>query len=202
MCGSIKVKASIIKMKDSNPQKPLAVEHNRKATKYTRKELLLRVIWGLGKLVFRLSPRPCFRFRSGLLRLYGAKVGKSVHIYPSALIYYPWNLEIGDWTAIGEWTLIYNLGKVKIGRQSTVSHRAHICAGTHDYTNPTLPLLKPSIEIGDQVWICAEVFVGPGVKIGDGSVVGASAVVTRKVESWSVVAGNPVRKIKERVICQ
>ena len=64
-------------------------------------------------------------------------------IYSSTVIWFPWNLEIGDWSAIGEETLIYNLGKVTIGEKATVSHRVHVCAGTHDYTVPALPLLVP-----------------------------------------------------------
>ena len=94
--------------------------------------------------------------------MFGAQVGRNVNIYPSALIYYPWNLEIGDDSSIGEWALIYNLGTVTIGKRTTISQRVHLCAGTHDYREPTLPLLKPPIIVGDEVWICADAFVGPG----------------------------------------
>ena len=110
----------------------------------------------------------------------------------------PWNLEIGDWSAIGEGALIYSLGKVTIGTRATISHRAHLCAGTHDYTSPSLPLIKPPITIGDQCWICADSFIGPNVTIGEGAVVGARAVATKDVEPWSIVAGNPAKRIKER----
>jgi putative colanic acid biosynthesis acetyltransferase WcaF len=125
-------------------------------------------------------------------------VGKQVNTYPSARIYFPWNLTVGDWSAIGEDTLIYNLGPVTLGRNVTLSHRAQLCAGTHDYTQPDLPLLKPPIVIGDQTWICANAFVGPGVTVGEGAVVGAGAVVVKDVAPWTVVAGNPARLIKRR----
>jgi len=174
------------------------VKQNRSASKYSGKEKLLRVLWMAGRLVFRLSPRPCFGFRRWWLRLFGAQVGSQVHIYPSAHIYFPWNLSIGDWSSIGEWALIYNLGRVTIGAKSTVSQRVHVCAGTHDYRDPTMPLLKPPVSIGDNVWVCADAFVGPGVKLGDGAVIGARAVVVKDVEAWTVVAGNPARVIKRR----
>ena len=126
------------------------------------------------------------------------KIGRNVNFYPSTLVYFPWNLDVGDWSAIGEDVLIYNLGKVTLGEKVTVSHRAHLCAGTHDYAQPDLPLLKPPIEIKGQAWICADAFVGPNVVVGEGAVVGARAVVVKNVAPWTVVAGNPARVIKKR----
>jgi putative colanic acid biosynthesis acetyltransferase WcaF len=178
----------------------LDIYKNRIARKYSNKELIIRVFWGIGKLFFTNSPRTSFQFRNYLLKLFGASVGKSVHIYPSAIIYMPWNLTIGDNSAIGEDALIYNLGKITIGNNATISHRSHLCAGTHDYTDPTLPLLKPPINIGDNTWVCAQAFIGPGLTINEGAVVGAAAVVTKDVEAWTVVAGNPAKFIKKRIL--
>lgn len=178
----------------------LDVTANRNAEKYTRKEQMMRVLWGFAILFFRFSPRICFGWRSFLLRLFGAKVGHDVHIYNSATIYMPWNLEIGDWSAIGEHAYIYNLGKVIIGEKVSISHRAHLCAGTHDYTNPILPLLNPPIKIDDQAWICTDAFIGPGVTIGEGAVIGARSVVVKEIEPWTVVAGNPAKEIKKRML--
>lgn len=112
----------------------------------------------------------------------------------------PWNLEIGSWSSIGKYAFIYNLGKISIGDKVTVSHRAHLCAGTHDYNDPTLPLRKPPIIICDQAWVCADAFIGPGVVVGEGCVVGARAVVTKDTSPWTVVAGNPAIFIKDRRI--
>jgi len=176
----------------------LDIQSNRSVQKYTAGEQLRRVLWGFGKLFFRFSPRPCFGWRRFVLRCFGARIGQRVNFYSSARIYFPWNLTVGDWSAVGEDALIYNLGAVTLGEKVTISHRAHLCAGTHDYTQPDLPLLKPPIEIKSQAWICADAFVGPGVTVGEGAIVGARAVVVKNVAPWIIVAGNPAREIKKQ----
>jgi len=180
------------------PVNALDIDANRSARKYSRYEQMLRVLWAMVMPLFRFSPRICFGWRKILLRLFGAKIGRDTHIYNSAIIYMPWNLTIGDKSSIGEWALIYNLGPITIGSQTTISQRVHLCAGTHDYADPALPLLKPPIVIADQVWVCADAFVSPGVTVGEGAIVGARAVVTRDVEPWAIVAENPARFIKRR----
>ncbi len=180
----------------------LNVEKNRRARKYSSAELTRRVLWTLAQPLFRFSPRPCFGWRRFLLRCFGAKVGHSVHVYPTATIYFPWNLEAGDETAIGERALIYNLGRVTLGARVTVSHGAHVCAGTHDHTKPDFPLLRPPIIVGPEAWICADAFVGPGVTIGEGAIVGARAVAMKDVRPWTIVIGNPARETQRREITQ
>jgi putative colanic acid biosynthesis acetyltransferase WcaF len=176
----------------------LDISSNRSAQKYTAVEQVRRLLWGCGKLLFCFSPRSFFGWRRFVLRCFGAKVGRHVHVYNSVRIYFPWNFAIGDWSAVGEGAFIYDLGKVTVGEKVTISHRAHICAGTHDYTKADLPLLKPPITIKDEAWICADAFVGPGVTVGEGAVVGARAVLTKDVEPWAIVAGNPARFLKKR----
>jgi len=175
------------------------VEANRKAIKYSKKEMLWRVCWGtIGKPLMRFSLRPMFSWRRVLLRCFGAKVGKKVNVYPTTIIYYPWKLIVGDWSAIAEDVLIYNLGKVEIGEKVTISHRAHLCAGTHDYKKIDFPLIRATITVKDQVWICSQAFIGPGVTIGEGAIIGAASVVMNDVEPWTIVAGNPAKKIRDR----
>lgn len=176
----------------------LEIEKCRSQRPYTRKEYAGRMLWALVMPLFRWSPRPFFSWRRFLLRLFGANVGVSAHVYPSARIYLPWMLSIGREASIGEWALIYNLGYVAIGDQATISHRAHLCAGTHDYRDAFLSLCREPISIGSRAWICAEAFVGPGVTVGEGAVIGAAAVVIRDVEPWIVVGGNPAKPLKPR----
>lgn len=183
-------------MKDSD----IDVASNRSSRKYSTGELVRRVLWGIGAVAFWATPRRLYGVRNALLRLFGADVGQHVRIHPSATIYFPWNLSIGDWSSIGENAMIYNLGPITIGEKVTVSQRAHLCAGTHDASDPTMPLQKPPISVGDQVWVCADAFVGPDVTVGEGAVVGARAVAVNDVESWTIIGGNPARPIKERTL--
>lgn len=170
----------------------------RRARPYSTKEYIGRFLWSICSPFFSFSPRSWFKWRAYILRLFGAKIGKNVHIYPSAKIYIPWNLIMGNDSSIGEWALIYNLGLIKIGSQATISHRAHLCAGTHNYSDPNLPLVRSKIEIGSQAWICADAFVGPGVSVGRGAIVGGASVVMRDVDQWHIVSGNPAVYRKTR----
>ena len=178
----------------------LNILENRKLHPYSKTEYFGRILWSIFFLFFRYSPRVFFGWRNFMLRLFGAKIGKNVHIYPSAVIYLPWNLKVGNDSSIGEWALIYNLGKIDIGSKATISHRAHLCAGTHKYFKANLPLMRLPIKIGDQVWICSDSFIGPNVIIGNSAIVGAGAVVMKNVKSRQIVAGNPAKFIKLRKI--
>jgi putative colanic acid biosynthesis acetyltransferase WcaF len=171
---------------------------HRKNKNYTPGEFARRILWMLVSPLVRLSPRPLYGWRNLLLRFMGAKLGKAVRIYPSVDVFYPWNLEVGDYATIGPNVQVYSLGKVIIGAEALISQNVNLCAGTHDYRQSNLPLLKPPIRIGRGVWICADVFVGPGVTVGDFAILAARAVVVKDVEAQAIVAGNPARRIKYR----
>jgi putative colanic acid biosynthesis acetyltransferase WcaF len=171
---------------------------NRSAQKYTPKEQIARVLWSIAAVAFRCSPRPMFAWRRWLLRAFGATLGNHTNIYPSARIYMPWNLQVGDWAAIGDEVFIYNLGPVSIGSGVALSYRAHVCAGGHDLSHPALPLIKPPVVIEDHAWVGTDAFIGPGVHIGRGAVVAARAVVVRDVPSLHIVAGNPAKQVGVR----
>lgn len=174
------------------------IESNRKARKWTRKELAGRALWTLCSPLFRWSPRPLWGWRRFLLRLFGAKVGKDVHFTPSSRVFIPWNLEIGSWSSVGFETIIYNLGKITIGEHVTISQRSHLCAGSHDFRDDAMPLIKATITIEDGAWVCADTFVGPDILIEQKGIVGARAVVTKDVKAGNVVAGNPAKVIGHR----
>lgn len=161
--------------------------------------ILWQIIW---LLLFRPSPRPFHRWRCFLLRAFGATLGQGVHPYPSARIWAPWNLKMGDHSCLGDHTDCYCVGKITIGPGSTISQYSFLCTASHDYDDPSLPLTTAPITIGERVWIAADVFVGPGVTIGNGAVVGARSAIFRDVEPWTVVAGNPARIIKKRNVCK
>lgn len=182
-------------MKDDSQ---INVAANRAARKWTPRELAGRVLWASAAPIFRLSPRPLWGLRRALLRAFGAKVGRDVHVYPTARISVPWNLALEDGCAVGDYAILYALGPIKLGPRSTVSQYAHLCAGSHDWRNPAMPLTKPPITLGADVWVCADVFVGPGVTVGDGAILGAGAVVMRDVEAGIIVVGNPALPVGRR----
>jgi putative colanic acid biosynthesis acetyltransferase WcaF len=160
-----------------------------------------RVVWSIiYQLLFRFSPRPFHRWRSFLLKLFGAKVGKGVHVYPAVKIWAPWNLELGDECGVGNGAILYSQGKITLGYRSIISQGVHICTGTHDYTVSGHPLITAPIIIEDKAWVAAEAFIHPGITIGEGAVIGARSVVTKDMPAWMVCAGHPCKVIKERVI--
>jgi putative colanic acid biosynthesis acetyltransferase WcaF len=162
---------------------------------------LARACWNLVQaILFRWSPRPFHAWRSWLLRLFGAKVGRGAHVYPGAKIWAPWNVEIGEETGVADGATLYSQGKITLGQRVVVSQGAHLCAGTHDYEKRGFPLVTAPIAEGDEVWIAAEAFVHPGVSIGEGAVIGARSVVTKDMPAWTVCAGFPCVPIKERKI--
>lgn len=160
-----------------------------------------RVIWGIAYvLFFKYSPKPFHSWRAFVLRIFGCKVGKDVHVYPNVKIWAPWNLELGDHCGVANGAILYSQGKITIGRRAVVSQGVHLCAGTHDYTKLGFPLITKPIYIGDQAWVAAEAFVHAGVSIGDGSVIGARSVVGKDMPAWMICSGHPCQPLKERII--
>lgn len=138
------------------------------------------------------------RWRVFLLRRFGMKDEGHVGFYPSAKVWAPWNLEMGSYVAIDDEVNLYSADKIKIGTKVAISREAFICTASHDITKPNRPLVTAPITICDGVWIGARAIVLPGVTIGEGAVVAAGAVVTKDVEPWTVVGGNPAKFIKRR----
>jgi putative colanic acid biosynthesis acetyltransferase WcaF len=168
---------------------------------YPFKEYVRRFLWKIVQgTLFRRSPGRAFGWRKMLLRMFGARLVGTVFVRPRTIIVHPWLLEMDDWSVLSDGVTVYNLGMIRIGSHTVISQDAYLCAGTHDYTRADLPLVRSPITIGNGVWIAAGAFVGPGVTIGDNSVVGARAMVAKDVPPGMVVAGNPAKVIKARVM--
>lgn len=158
-----------------------------------------RIVWGgVSVIFFRYSPKPMHGWRSFLLRLFGAKVGQGVHVYPKVKIWAPWNLELADQCGVANGAILYSQGKIIIGRRAVVSQGAHLCAGTHDYTQYGFPLITKPIQISDHAWVAAEAFIHAGITVEEGCVIGARSVVTKDMPAWMVCSGHPCKPIKER----
>lgn len=170
---------------------------NRRQRSWSQRERAGRIAWGLCQPLFRFSPRPLWGWRAWLLRLFGARIGKEVHIHPTVRITIPWNLSVGDQVAVGDRAILYALGQIDIGPRATVSQNTHLCAGTHDWRDPVRPLRKLPIHIGADAWVCADAFVGAGVRIGAGAILGARAVAMLDLPADHIGTGNPMQ-IREK----
>ena len=168
----------------------------------SRKHQIIRMLW---TIVWGLFARPLPRsigsgWKRFLLRLFGAKIDSTAVVYSSAKVYYPPNLIMEHYACLASDVDCYNVDIIRIGANTTVSQGAYLCTASHDITNSLNPLITAPIIIEDQAWIAADAFVGMGVTIGQGAVVGARAAVFKDVESWTVVGGNPAKFIKKRII--
>jgi putative colanic acid biosynthesis acetyltransferase WcaF len=172
---------------------------HRSQSPYTLRERILRVLWNyVGQKLFRFTFHNWYALRNAILRAFGATVGHPVRLRPTVLIEQPWNLTIGDNSSIGDRAIVYCLGKVTIGAHVSVSQGAHLCAGSHDFRKPDMPILKPIITIHDYAWVAADAFVGPGVTVGEGTVLGARGCAMKDLAPWTVYTGNPALRVKDR----
>ena len=139
-------------------------------------------------------------FKIWMLRKFGAKIGKGVFIKPSVNIKYPWTLEIGDYSWIGENVWIDNLAQVKIGSNVCISQGAMLLCGNHNYKKPTFDLMVGEITLEDGSWVGAQSVVCPGVTLHTHAVLGVGSVAHHDLDAYGIYQGNPARKVRERVI--
>jgi putative colanic acid biosynthesis acetyltransferase WcaF len=173
-------------------------EQNEYSQNFGLKHRLLRALWGGVWLLTASWNQPLHGWRRFLLRSFGAKVGKGVYVAPSARIWFPGNLILEDYAAIADEADIYNMAPVVIRKYAVVSKRAHLCAGSHDITDAKFLLTAAPISMEAYSWVAAEAFVGPGVTVKSGAVLGARGVTVKDLDEWTVYAGNPARELKKR----
>ena len=154
-----------------------------------------RAVW---LLLAAWTPPMLHGWRRIVLRCFGARLSKTCGIYGSARIWDPRNLEMGDYSFIGPRVNCYSMAKITLGDYALVSQGAHLCSGTHDIDDPYFQLKAEPIVIRDRAWIAADAFVGPGVTVGEGAVLGARGVAGSDLAPWTVYIGNPAKAIKKR----
>ena len=170
-------------------------------TPYPKSEVLRRWLWlAVQSTLFRWSPRPLHGFRAWLLKLFGADITKpgEVVIFPTAKVMFPWKLSLAPRSMVGPHVNLYNLASIQLGYGANLSQHCHLCAGTHDFTRWEMPLVTKPIVIERNVWLGADVFVGPGVTVGELCVVGARSVVVKDLPPRMICVGQPCRPIKPR----
>ena len=154
--------------------------------------------WIVQALFFKTSPQFMYGWRRFLMRCFGADIGKKVILRPSMHTQFPWKVTIGDHSWIGDDVVLYSLGNITIGKNVVISQRSYLCTGSHDYTKVDFPIFQREITVEDECWLATDVFVGPGVKIGKGTIVGARSSVFQSLPENQICFGSPAKVIKQR----
>lgn len=160
------------------------------------------VWWLVQAIAFPLSLHTFNGFRRWLLRLFGAKIGTGVIIRPTARFTYPWNVEIGDYSWIGDDVVFYSLEVIRIGNHCVISQKCYLCTGSHDIQDPAFALITAPIIINNGVWVATDCFIAHGVEIGANAVIGARSSVFGNMPSQQVCWGTPARPHYQREIRQ
>ena len=166
---------------------------------FSLRHRLFRLVWNTTWLLLASWTPPMLHgWRRFLLGMFGAKVDPTAVIYGSAQIWYPPHLEMGPHSCLGPRANCYAMARITLGPYALISQGAHLCAGSHDIEDEHFQLVAHPITIEANAWVAAEAFVGPGVTIGEGAVLGARGVAFRDLAPWTVHVGNPARQIRQR----
>lgn len=166
---------------------------------WTRRERVGLLLWEYAwPLLCRWTPKPLNAWRLWVLRAFGARVEGRPFVHGRARVQIPWKLTLRDRACLGDGAMAYSLGPIALGARCTVAQEAYLCAGTHDFADPNLPLQTAPIVVGEDAFVGARAFVLPGVTVGARAVIGAASVVTRDVPAGMVAAGNPARVVRPR----
>ncbi len=149
------------------------------------------------KLLFYPSPLSANFWRRWVLRCFGATIGSTVVIHRSVRIIHPWNLTLEKGVVVLHNVILDCQAPVRIGAGTRISQLAHLCTATHEYEQRHMPIIGLPITVGSGCWLAADVFVGSGVTIGDGAVLGARSSVFRDVPPGALVAGSPAKTIHQ-----
>ncbi|MEO6911022.1 MAG: putative colanic acid biosynthesis acetyltransferase [Edaphobacter sp.] len=166
---------------------------------FSTRNRMQRGLWEICRILFyRTSPKPFHSWRVFLLRTFGATMGPNCHFYPRSKVWAPWNLFCADQVTAADGAEIYNPAPITLGSHVILSQDAYICGATHDYDDASFPLLAYSMTFDAYAWVCARASVAPGVHVGEGAVLGMGSVATKNLAPWTVYAGSPAVKVKER----
>lgn len=158
-----------------------------------------RQLWSAVWILFyRPSPRVAHAWRACLLRCFGAKLGSHCRFYPASRVWAPWNLRCEDTVIVADGAELYNPAPMFLGSHAIVSQGAYLCGATHDYNDQKFPVVSFPMRLGRYAWVAARASVSPGVNLGEGAILGLASVATKDLEPWSIYAGVPARKMKDR----
>lgn len=160
---------------------------------------MLRVVWGLAWLLLaRWTPPPLHAWRRLVLRAFGAEMAPGSRVHASVQVWLPSNLAVGPNALVGPGARLYNQGHIRIGARAVISQGAYLCASTHDVNDLNFQLVVRPIAIGERCWVAADAFVGPGVTMGEESVLAARGALFVDTEAMGIYRGNPAALVKQR----
>ncbi|MDF2926670.1 MAG: putative acyl transferase [Paenibacillaceae bacterium] len=163
-----------------------------------RSGFIVLLWWFIQGTIFRFSLHPMYAWRNFLLRLFGAQIGRGVQVRATAKFTYPWKVSIGEYSWIGDHVELYSLDQIHIGSHCVISQNSYLCTGSHDIYDENFGLITKPVTVGDGAWIASDVFLYPGVAIGEMAVVAARSTVTRNVPANLIFGGSPAVLIKPR----
>jgi putative colanic acid biosynthesis acetyltransferase WcaF len=163
-----------------------------------KSKIAVQLWWIVQATLFSWSPQFLYGWRTFLLRLFGAAIGNRVKIRSSVKITYPWKIKIGDYSWIGDDTMLYSLGDISIGSHVAIAHKVYLNTGGHEYARKTFDIFARPVVIEDQCWITTDVYVAPGVTIGKGTIVSARSSVLKDLPGGKICVGTPAKPIKDR----
>ncbi|UJF34327.1 putative colanic acid biosynthesis acetyltransferase [Paenibacillus hexagrammi] len=163
-----------------------------------RSGVIVLLWWLVQGSIFRFSIHNMYAWRRFLLRLFGANIGKNVQIRSSARFTYPWKVTIGDHSWVGDHAEFYSLDFITIGKHCVISQHAYLCTGSHDIQDPQFGLITKPICVHDGVWIASDVFVYPGVTVGEMAVAAARSTIMKDIPTNEVHGGSPAKFLKHR----
>jgi putative colanic acid biosynthesis acetyltransferase WcaF len=187
----------------TRPKDRLNLKHTEQTSAYAspwsfRERLgviVFKIVW---TMTCRWTPNPLNRWRLLVLRVFGCRIQGRPYVAATCRIRIPWQLELHHRACLGPDSEVYNLGECILRARCTVTQHGYLCGGSHDLSKRALPLIVAPIDIGEDAFLGAKVFVMPGVIIGEGVVVGAASVVVQDVAPWAIVAGNPAKQVGTR----
>lgn len=176
---------------------------NQKSEQY--QNLFLNIIDYFISLVIDILPQAPFanNLKCFLMRQRGAIIGKRVKIWSGVWLDNYTGLHIGDDVTIGRGAIFVTGGGVYIGDRTMIAHGSKIISVGHRIPDGRESMRfsgpdKSPIHISNDVWVCTQSVVLPGVTIGEGALIAAGAVVTKDVPAFAVVGGIPARILRMR----
>ena len=164
-----------------------------------KSKVIVQLWWITQAILFKPSPQIMYGWRRFLLKLFGAKIGKNVLIRSNVTITYPWKVEIGDNSWVGDDCVLYSLGNITIGSNVSIAHKVYFNTGGHNFNKVTFDITSSPVVVKNECWITNDVYVAPGVTIGRGTVVGARSSVFKDLPAAKVCVGSPAVVIKDRI---